>query len=62
MGVNNPSSVASNGITKEQFLSTLENKDEKVKKKAIEIFNYCAKSNKDDDILDETEQKLAQND
>ena len=43
MGVNNPSSVASNGITKEQFLSTLENKDEKVKKKAIEIFNYCAK-------------------
>lgn len=62
MGVNNSSSVASNGITKEQFLSTLENKDEKVKKKAIEIFNYCAKSNKDDDILDETEQKLAQND
>ena len=61
MGIN-PSSVASNGITKEQFLSTLENKDEKVKKKAIEIFNYCAKSNKDDDILDETEQKLAQND
>ena len=62
MGVNNPSSVASNGITKEQFLSTLENKDEKVKKKAIEIFNYCAKSHKDDDILDETEQKLAKND
>ena len=62
MGVNNSSSVASNGITKEQFLSTLENKDEKVKQKAIEIFNYCAKSNKDDDILDETEQKLAQND
>lgn len=62
MGVDNSSSVASNGITKEQFLSTLENKDEKVKKKAIEIFNYCAKSNKDDDILDETEQKLAQND
>ena len=62
MGVNNTSSVASNGITKEQFLSTLENKDEKVKKKAIEIFNYCAKSNKDEDILDENEQKLAQND
>ncbi len=62
MGINNTSSVASNGITKEQFLSTLENKDEKVKKKAIEIFNYRAKSNKDYDILDETEQKLAQND
>lgn len=62
MGINNTSSVASNGITKEQFLSTLENKDGKVKKKAIEIFNYRAKSNKDYDILDETEQKLAQND
>lgn len=62
MGVNNPSSVASNGITKEQFLSTLENKDKKIKNKAIEIFNYCAKSNKDDGILDETEQKLAQKD
>ncbi len=62
MGVNNPSSVASNGITREQFLSTLENKDENVKNKAIEIFNYCAKSHKDDDILDETEQKLAKND
>ena len=37
MGVNNPSSVASNGITREQFLSTLENKDENVKNKAIEI-------------------------
>ena len=49
-------------LQKEQFLSTLENKDEKVKKKAIEIFNYCAKSNKDYDILNETEQKLAQND
>lgn len=61
MGIN-PSSIASNGITKEQFLSTLENKDEKVKKKAIEIFNYYAKSNKDEDILDETEQKSAQND
>lgn len=63
MGVNNPSSVASNGITREQFLSTLENKDEKVKKKAIEIFTkYSNEISKDDKTLDTEEQKLAQND
>ncbi len=59
MGVDNSSSVASNGITREQFLSTLKNQNEKVKNKAIEIFDYYAKSKKDDNILDETEQKLA---
>ena len=60
MGVNNSSSVASNGITKEQFLSTLENKDKKVKTKAIEIFTeYSNKISKNDDTLDAEEQELA---
>ena len=60
MGVNNSGSVASNGITKEQFLSTLENKDKKVKTKAIEIFTeYSNKISKNDDTLDAEEQELA---
>ena len=59
MGVDNSSSVASNGITRAQFLSTLENKEENDKNNAIKIFDIYAKRNKDDNILDETEQEQA---
>lgn len=51
--------ISNNGISREEFLSSIKTKDTEFKKRAIQIFdNYSQKSIKDD-ILDETEQDMA---
>lgn len=57
----NDYNISTNGITREQFLSSLANKDETYKEQAIKIFDLYSKKNIDDNILDETEQEMAQN-
>lgn len=59
MGVNNPSSVASNGITKEQFSAMIKDKDEATKKNAIDIFTEYSNKVTKDDTLDAEEQEQA---
>lgn len=52
--------IQSNGITKEQFLNKIKNKDEAFQKKALDIFTeYSNKISKNDDTLDAKEQELA---
>lgn len=59
MGVNNSSSVASNGITKEQFSAMIKDKDEATKKNAIDIFTEYSNKVTKDNTLDAEEQELA---
>ena len=59
MGVNNSSSVASNGITKEQFSAMIKDKDEATKKNAIDIFTEYSNKVTKDDTLDAEEQEQA---
>ena len=59
MGVNNTSSVASNGITKEQFSAMIKDKDEATKKNAIDIFTEYSNKVTKDDTLDAEEQEQA---
>ena len=59
MGVNNSSSVASNGITKEQFSAMIKDKDEATKKNAIDIFTEYSNKVTKDNKLDAEEQELA---
>ncbi len=59
MGVNNSSSVASNGITKEQFSAMIKDKDETTKKNAIDIFTEYSNKVTKDNTLDAEEQELA---
>ena len=59
MGVNNPSSVASNGITKEQFSAMIKDKDEATKKNAIDIFTEYSNKVTKDETLDAEEQEQA---
>lgn len=52
--------IQSGGITREQFLNIINNKDEAVQKKALDIFTeYSNKISKNDDTLDTEEQELA---
>lgn len=52
--------ITSGGITQEQFLNMIKNKDETVRKKALDIFTeYSNKISKNDDTLDTKEQEMA---
>lgn len=59
MGVDNSSSVASNGITREQFSAMIKDKDEATKKNAIDIFTKYSNKVTKDDTLDAEEQEQA---
>ena len=52
--------ITSGGITREQFLNKINNKDEAFQKEALDIFTeYSNKISKNDDTLDAKEQELA---
>ena len=52
--------ITSGGITQEQFLNIIKNKDETVRKKALDIFTeYSNKVSENDNTLDAKEQELA---
>lgn len=57
MGYDN--NISNNGITRDEFLSSIKTKDTEYQQKAIQIFDDYSQKNVKDNILDETEQDMA---
>ena len=57
MGYDN--NISNNGISRDEFLSSIKTKDTEYQKKAIQIFDNYSQKNIKDNILDETEQDMA---
>ena len=57
MGYDN--NISNNGISREEFLSSIKTKDTEYQKRAIQIFDDYSQKSIKDNILDETEQDMA---
>ena len=57
MGYDN--NISNNGISRDEFLSSIKTKDKEYRKKAIQIFDTYSQKSIKDNILDETEQDMA---